>query len=56
VENGDLNFLKNGRTYETTVYEDDGQGGISKRKIQLKKGDHFDFNIAAAGGQALILR
>ena len=51
-----LDFLRPGRSYEATVYEDDGQGGITKRTIQLKKGDHFDLNIPAAGGQALILR
>jgi alpha-glucosidase len=51
-----LDFLQPGRSYDATIYEDDGQGGITKRTIQLKKGDHFDFNIPAAGGQALILR
>jgi alpha-glucosidase len=51
-----LDFLKAGRIYQSTIYEDDGQGGIAKRTIKLKKGDVFELRLAAAGGQALILR
>jgi len=51
-----LDILQPGRVYSGTVYEDDGKGGISKRTVQLRKGDRFYFHIAAAGGQAMILR
>ncbi|MBS1602583.1 MAG: glycoside hydrolase family 97 catalytic domain-containing protein [Bacteroidetes bacterium] len=51
-----LDFLQPGRVYSATVFEDDGKGGISKRTVKLRKGDRFDLHIAAAGGQAMILR
>ena len=51
-----MDFLSPGRVYEVTVYEDDGNRGIVKRSIKIKKGEVFAFHIAAAGGQALILR
>jgi len=51
-----LDFLRPGRDYSATIYEDDGQGGIRKRTKRLRKGDRFDLHIAVAGGQAMILR
>ena len=51
-----MDFLSAGRVYEATIYADDGKQGIVKRIIKIKKGEVFAFHIAAAGGQALILR
>jgi alpha-glucosidase len=51
-----MDFLKPGRVYEATIYEDDGNQGIKKRAVRLRKGDMLPVHIAAAGGQALILR
>jgi alpha-glucosidase len=51
-----LDFLTKGKTYTVTIYEDDGQGGISKKQLSFKKGDKLNFSISAKGGQAIILR
>jgi alpha-glucosidase len=51
-----MDFLSPGRVYEATIYEDDGKQGLVKRIIKIKKGEVFAFHIAAAGGQAMILR
>ncbi len=32
-----LDFLSKGKTYTATIYEDDGQGNIRKRTINVKK-------------------
>jgi alpha-glucosidase len=50
-----LDFLEKGRKYTATVYEDDDQGSIRKRTLQVKKGDAFAFAIKAKGGQALMI-
>jgi hypothetical protein len=42
--------------YEATIYEDDGNKGVTKRIITLKKGDHLALRLSPAGGQAVILR
>ncbi|MGH7240362.1 MAG: glycoside hydrolase family 97 C-terminal domain-containing protein, partial [Candidatus Saccharimonadales bacterium] len=52
----ELDFLKANTLYEASIYEDDGKGGISKRIIQVKKGEDFRVNIKAKGGQAIIMR
>jgi len=51
-----FDFLASGRSYDATVYEDDGHGGIVKRTRICRKGDVWKFELPAAGGQALILR
>jgi len=51
-----LDFLKPGRMYEATIYEDDGNEGLKKRIITLKRGDHLVLHLRPAGGQAIILR
>lgn len=50
-----LNFLVKGKTYIATVYEDDGQGSISKRKLQVKRGYLFPYSLAKESGQAIII-
>jgi len=54
-ENIRLDFLSKTKKYTATVYGDDGQGGISKKNMDLKYGDSFTIDIKAAGGQALII-
>jgi alpha-glucosidase len=51
-----MDFLSPGKVYEATIYADDGKQGLVKRIIKIKKGAVFAFHIAAAGGQAMILR
>lgn len=51
-----LDFLSPGQKYMATVYEDDNNGTIRKRMVNLKKGDEFPFEITAKGGQAIIVR
>ena len=51
-----FNFLTSGKTYEATIYEDDGKGSIQIRTTPVKKGDLFNIDIKAAGGQAIIIR
>jgi alpha-glucosidase len=50
-----LRFLSKGKTYTATVYEDDGNGSIRKRNLQVKRGDAFPINIKATEGQAIII-
>lgn len=50
-----LDFLTPHKKYTATVYEDDEQGGIRKRKIAVQKGDRFTIAVKAAGGQALVI-
>ncbi|WP_324680701.1 glycoside hydrolase family 97 protein [Hymenobacter sp. GOD-10R] len=50
-----LDFLLKGAHYTATVYEEDGQGSIAKRTLDVQKGDAFAFNLPAKSGQALIL-
>ncbi|MBE9599818.1 glycoside hydrolase family 97 protein [Pedobacter sp. MC2016-24] len=50
-----LDFLDAKKRYNATVYEDDGNGGISKRSLRVKKGDVFSIEIKAKGGQAMII-
>jgi len=50
-----LDFLTAGKTYQATMYEDDGQGSIKKRTQLLKKDDPLTLDIKAKGGQAIIL-
>jgi alpha-glucosidase len=51
-----LDFLKPGKTYTATIYEDDEQGGIRKRTIPVKQNDEFPITIKAKGGQAIIIQ
>ncbi|MBW4889735.1 glycoside hydrolase family 97 C-terminal domain-containing protein [Mucilaginibacter sp. HMF5004] len=51
-----LDFLDAGKTYEATVYEDDGDKGINIHTIKLKKGSSLPITITATGGQAIIIR
>ncbi len=50
-----LNFLEKGKTYTATIYEDDGADSIRKRTITVKKGDTFPVQLAAKGGQAVVI-
>ncbi|OIN60570.1 glycoside hydrolase family 97 protein [Arsenicibacter rosenii] len=50
-----LNFLDKGKTYTATVYEDDGADSIRKRTVTVKKGDAFPVQLAARGGQAVVI-
>jgi alpha-glucosidase len=54
-QNLSLGFLAKGKTYMATVYEDDGQGSIRKRKLRVKKGDEFPVALAKETGQAVII-
>jgi alpha-glucosidase len=51
-----LDFLEKDQIYIATIYEDDGQGGIQVKKIDLRRNDPFIVNLAAKAGQAVILR
>ena len=50
-----LDFLTAGRAYEATIYADDGNGGIRKRSLPVKKGDGFLVDLKAKGGQAMMI-
>lgn len=51
-----LDFLTKRKTYTATIYEDDGQGGIRKRTMTVKRNDKLPFTIKAKGGQAMIIQ
>lgn len=51
-----LDFLDKNKKYEATIYEDDGQKGIRISKIKVKNGSLFPVSVAAACGQAVIIR
>lgn len=51
-----LDFLKAQRTYDATIYEDDGHGGIAIRHEEVKAHDLLNIHLPAAGGEAMILR
>ena len=58
-----LQFLTAGKTYEATIYED-GEGAdwlknpypVNIRKIEVKRGDVLNLNLAAGGGCAVSLK
>jgi alpha-glucosidase len=50
-----LDFLTKGKTYTTTIYEDNEQSGITKRTLTVKNGDTFPINLKAKGGQAIMM-
>lgn len=51
-----LSFLKKGKTYTATIFEDDDAGSIRKRTLTVSKGDAFTFDIKAKGGQAIMIQ
>jgi alpha-glucosidase len=51
-----LDFLDEGKTYEATFYEDDGQGGIVKTVKEVDSTGTIVIDVAAKGGQAVIIR
>lgn len=51
-----LDFLTKGKTYNITIYEDDGLKSIRKRTLTVKKDDLLNVELKARGGQALIIR
>ncbi|WP_208818197.1 glycoside hydrolase family 97 protein [Mucilaginibacter rubeus] len=51
-----LDFLEKNQVYTATVYDDDGQGGIQVKKIELRHNDDFVVDLDAKGGQAVIIR
>ncbi|MXV16388.1 glycoside hydrolase family 97 protein [Hufsiella ginkgonis] len=51
-----LSFLKKGKTYVASVYDDDGSGGIAVRTLRVKCGEQFPVNLAEKGGQAVVFR
>ncbi|GEO11829.1 glycoside hydrolase family 97 protein [Segetibacter aerophilus] len=54
-QNISLNFLPAGKRYRATVYEDDGQGSIRKRTVEVKKGDKLTVSLTKETGEAIIL-
>ncbi len=50
-----LDFLTAGKQYIMSVFEDDGQGSIRKRIVEVKKGDVFPIDVKAKCGQALMI-
>jgi alpha-glucosidase len=52
----DLNFLDKGRTYTAVIYEDNGRGGVNKTIKQVSSQSKLTVNIAAKGGQAIMLK
>jgi alpha-glucosidase len=50
-----LSFLKAGKQYTATVFEDDSKGSIRKRTLQVRKNDRFSFAIPARCGQAVMI-
>ncbi len=51
-----LDFIEKGKKYDVVRYQDDGKRGIQKVHAQCKFGDNLQLNIAAKGGEAIILR
>lgn len=58
-----LDFLKAGKTYEATIYEDGPQADYLKnpypvaiRKMKVRKGNTLKLNLAAGGGCAVSLK
>jgi alpha-glucosidase len=54
-ENIRVDFLDKTRKYTATVYRDDGEGSIRKKKFVVKYGDSVTIDIKAAGGEAWII-
>jgi alpha-glucosidase len=50
-----LDFLTKGKSYMATIYEDDGNGGIRKRTLEVRKGFMLPVDLKAKAGQAIIL-
>ena len=50
-----FNFLLKGEKYKATIYEDDGQGSIRKRQVQVMKGDIFPVVMKEKTGNAIII-
>jgi alpha-glucosidase len=50
-----LDFIEKGKKYDLVRYKDDGKGGIQKVQAQSKFGDELQLNIAAKGGEAIML-
>ncbi|MDT3401162.1 glycoside hydrolase family 97 protein [Mucilaginibacter terrae] len=51
-----LNFLKRGKDYMATVYEDGNGSVLWKRTIKLKAGEKLQIDVKGKGGQAIIIR
>jgi alpha-glucosidase len=50
-----LNFLAKGKSYTATVYEDDGQGSIRKRVLQVTSETSLPIDIKSKEGQAIMI-
>ena len=50
-----LIFLENGKTFQATLYEDDGKGGVKKRAERVSATTVLTLNLLASGGVAVRL-
>jgi alpha-glucosidase len=50
-----LDFLDKGRIYTAVIYEDNGKGGVNKTTKQVSSESKITINVAAKGGQAIML-
>ena len=50
-----LNFLAKGKSYQATIYEDDGKESIRKRTLQVRRGDSFPLMLAEKTGNAILI-
>lgn len=50
-----LNFLAKGKTYTATLFEDDGEHSIRKKKMRVKQGDKLPLLLKAKTGNALMI-
>ncbi|OCX52249.1 hypothetical protein BEL04_12275 [Mucilaginibacter sp. PPCGB 2223] len=51
-----LGFLDGDRSYEATIYEDDGHKSIRIRKLRVNKKSDLQLDLSSATGQAVIIR
>jgi len=51
-----LDFLDKGKTYDASIYEDDGKGGIIKSTRQVNANSKLMIDVSPKGGQAVMIR
>lgn len=50
-----LDFLDKGKKYTAVIYGDDGNGGVVKRSMEVNSNSILGIDIAANGGEAVII-
>ena len=52
----DFSFLDKNKKYTATIFVDDGKGGILKKTLSINQKSTRFINIAAKGGEAIVIR